>query len=269
MRACFTHHLRKNMKHTNFKLPLLGLFGLFGMAALSACSPQASNEEIAAQVKIALAQEKAAQTAQAEQAAEVATQVAAQVKLALADERAKLAATAKPGFPPPKPHAETSTKPTAQLAQAVAHAPHAHASAQAPKPTLSKPAAASHSSAPTVPVVAATKPTCGDCGVVLAIHKIEEAGKGSGLGVVGGGVVGGLLGNQVGAGTGKDLATLAGAIGGAIAGNAIEKNAKKTIHYDIVVRMDDGVEHRYREANQPSVSVGQKIKIKDDKVVLP
>jgi outer membrane lipoprotein SlyB len=71
----------------------------------------------------------------------------------------------------------------------------------------------------------------------------------------------------VGGGTGKDLATLAGAIGGAIAGNAIEKNAKKTIHYDIVVRMEDGGERTYRQATEPALANGQKVKIENDTVI--
>lgn len=111
------------------------------------------------------------------------------------------------------------------------------------------------------------KPICANCAVVLAVNVVEVAGKGSGLGVVAGGVVGGLVGNQVGDGRGKDIATIAGVVGGAFAGNAIEKNAKKTKRYDIVVRMEDGTERTLSQATDPALVNGQKVKIENDVVV--
>jgi outer membrane lipoprotein SlyB len=111
------------------------------------------------------------------------------------------------------------------------------------------------------------KPVCAKCGVVLAVNMIEVEGKGSGVGVVAGGVVGGLVGNQVGNGTGRDLATFAGVIGGAFAGNKIEKQNKKTKSYDIKVKMDDGSEHTLRQATNPDMAKGQKIKIENNVVV--
>lgn len=112
-----------------------------------------------------------------------------------------------------------------------------------------------------------TKPVCANCGVVLAVNIIEEEGKGSGVGVVAGGVAGGLLGNQVGQGTGRDLATVAGVVGGAFAGNKIEKMSKKTKSYDITVKLDDGSERTYRQATDPGLFTGQKVKIENDAVV--
>lgn len=112
-----------------------------------------------------------------------------------------------------------------------------------------------------------TKPVCANCGVVLAVNVIEEEGEGSGVGVVAGGVAGGLIGNQVGQGTGRDLATVAGVVGGAFAGNKIEKIAKKTKSYDITVKLDDGSERTYRQATDPGLFKGQKVKIENDVVV--
>ncbi|MFM2407559.1 MAG: hypothetical protein RL358_301 [Pseudomonadota bacterium] len=218
------------MKKT-LNVRLLAVLALISFTA--ACSPKASTEEVAAQVKIALEAEKAQQAAQDKLVEE-------KVQAALAEEKAKQA----PAAP---------VAPAAAPVKKVA----------APKPAHAPTATHETSSAP----MTAMKPVCSNCGVVLAINKVEEAGKGSGLGVVGGGVVGGLLGNQVGGGTGKDLATLAGAIGGAIAGNAIEKNAKKTTHYDIVVRMEDGGERTYRQATEPALANGQKVKIENDTVI--
>ncbi|MGZ8256841.1 MAG: glycine zipper 2TM domain-containing protein [Gallionella sp.] len=225
------------MKKT-LNLRLLAVLTLISFTA--ACSPKPSTEEVAAQVKIALDAEKAQQAAQDKIVEE-------KVQAALAEEKAKQAASAPVAAPAPV---------VAPVAAPVKKA-------AAPKPAHAPVAAHEKVNAP----MTAMKPVCSNCGVVLAINKVEEAGKGSGLGVVGGGIVGGLLGNQVGGGTGKDLATLASAIGGAVAGNAIEKNAKKTIHYDIVVRMEDGGERTYRQATEPALANGQKVKIENDTVV--
>jgi len=54
------------------------------------------------------------------------------------------------------------------------------------------------------------------------------------------GLLGGLVGHQIGQGRGNTAATIVGAAGGAYAGHQVEKNAKRTLHYDVTVRMDDG-----------------------------
>jgi outer membrane lipoprotein SlyB len=68
---------------------------------------------------------------------------------------------------------------------------------------------------------------CVNCGTVEAVNIIEVKGDGNYLGTIGGGLIGGLLGNQVGGGSGKKVATVAGVIGGALAGHTIEGNVKK------------------------------------------
>jgi outer membrane lipoprotein SlyB len=108
---------------------------------------------------------------------------------------------------------------------------------------------------------------CTTCGVVVSVNSVDIEGKGSGLGVVAGGVVGGLLGNQVGGGTGRDLATIAGVVGGAIAGNKIEKKSKKTMEYDIVVKLDTGAELVIHQAAVPNVVAGDNVRIENDVVV--
>ncbi|MHB1592366.1 MAG: glycine zipper 2TM domain-containing protein, partial [Sulfuricella sp.] len=100
---------------------------------------------------------------------------------------------------------------------------------------------------------------CYNCGVITAIRTVEQAGEGSGLGVIAGGVVGGLLGHQVGGGTGKDLATIAGAIGGGYAGQQIEKRVKTTKHYEITVRMDDGSHRTMVQETEPAFGIGEQV----------
>lgn len=108
---------------------------------------------------------------------------------------------------------------------------------------------------------------CADCGVVESVKAIEHEGQGSGLGVVAGGVVGALLGNQVGNGNGRAVATIAGAAGGAYAGNAIEKNAKKTHSYEITVRMEDGKYRTFTRTQDPGLMEGDKVKVEGDTLV--
>ena len=102
---------------------------------------------------------------------------------------------------------------------------------------------------------------CANCGVIASINAIEQAGEGSGLGAIAGGVLGGVLGRQVGGGSGKDIATIAGAAGGAYAGHQIEKSTKKTMRYDISVRMDDGTSTVITQPTEPSYRVGDKVKL--------
>lgn len=96
------------------------------------------------------------------------------------------------------------------------------------------------SALPRVAQNTAVKNKCPECGVVESVRQIEQRGEGTGLGAVGGAVVGGLLGHQVGGGRGKDAMTVVGAVGGAVAGNQIEKHVKSTTAYETTVRFTDG-----------------------------
>jgi outer membrane lipoprotein SlyB len=103
---------------------------------------------------------------------------------------------------------------------------------------------------------------CAECGVVQSVHEVDTNGPGgSGIGVVGGAVVGGVLGNQVGEGNGRKLATVVGAVGGAFAGNEIEKRVNVAKSYEITVRLDDGSSRVITEAAAPSWRPGDKVKV--------
>lgn len=123
---------------------------------------------------------------------------------------------------------------------------------QVPKPLPAKTAAATTSPAAVAqsgpakaatPAPAATtpgKPVCASCGTVEAVTPITREGKGSGVGIVAGGVLGAVVGNQIGGGNGRTAATVLGAVGGGWAGNKVEKNMKKDTIYAVRVRMADG-----------------------------
>jgi outer membrane lipoprotein SlyB len=111
---------------------------------------------------------------------------------------------------------------------------------------------------PPPPMVAAV---CRECAVIEEVREVEKAGQTSGVGAVGGAVVGGVIGHQVGRGRGKDVATVLGAIGGGVAGNQIEKNVKKTMEYQIVVRYENGTKGLFIQATPPTWRIGDKVKI--------
>ena len=112
-----------------------------------------------------------------------------------------------------------------------------------------------------------TATACADCGVVESVQAQEIKGQGTGIGAVGGAVVGGVLGHQVGSGRGNDLATVVGAIGGGFAGNEVEKNIKKTSNYVIRVRMEDGSYRTVTQASQPAVVAGDRVRIDNGNIV--
>lgn len=191
----------------------LGILALISMLAFSGCSEKPSSEEIAQQVKAAMAEEKAREQAAAASAA-----------------AATPAPAATAAAPKPAPKSRTVAKAKPQAAPAA-------------------------------------KMICNNCGEVIAVKEVELAGKGSGLGAIAGGVAGGVVGHQVGQGTGRDLATVAGVVGGAIAGNKIEQNVKKTMVYDVTVRMESGEERVLRHETAPGVVAGDKVKIENDHVI--
>ena len=106
-----------------------------------------------------------------------------------------------------------------------------------------------------------SKVKCVDCGRIESVQEIVTRGEGSGVGVVGGAVVGGAIGHQVGSGRGQDLATVAGAVGGAVAGNEIEKRVKSTRSYAITVRLDDGSSRVINETNPPTWRPGDQVRL--------
>ena len=106
---------------------------------------------------------------------------------------------------------------------------------------------------PPVVVVPAPKPICVNCGTVTSVTPIQRDGVGGGGGVLAGGVLGAVVGNQIGDGGGKALATLLGAVGGGLAGNAVEKRMKKETVYEVRVQMEDGSIHTVEQSTPASV----------------
>ena len=104
---------------------------------------------------------------------------------------------------------------------------------------------------------------CNDCGRVESVHTVQSQADPSGVGVVGGAVVGGLLGNQVGGGTGRTLATIAGAVGGGYAGNEVEKRTRTATTYQVRVRMENGQVRNFPYNSQPNWRQGDRVRVVD------
>ena len=164
-------------------------------------------------------------------------------------------------------------KPAAGSAGASAHPPAATAQKPAPKDQNKpdpKPQQVPTEAAPTAvvttePVAKPVErilpaPVCTVCGTVEAVTAVQrEPESGSGVGVIAGAAIGGLLGNQVGGGTGKDLATIAGMVGGGWAGNTVEKKMKRETFYQVAVRMEDGSLRKLEQ--KAAVAVGTKVTV--------
>ncbi len=185
--------------------------------------------------------------------------------------------------PPP-----AATTPAAVAAPMAAPAPEtevapvaapATAPTKKPKPVAHKSAATPVHHAAVAPATATTVPeatraparepivVCTTCGVITAITAVKSDGKGTGIGVVAGGLAGLVIGNQIGGGSGKTIAKIAGAAGGAFVGNKVEQKARAQTSYEIRVRLDDGTETTVTEATPPRLAVGAAVKIVDGNVV--
>lgn len=116
--------------------------------------------------------------------------------------------------------------------------------------------------ASTTPVTAtAVSRYCTNCAVVEAINVVQVDGDGNYLGTIGGGVIGAAIGSQIGDGKGKTAAQIAGALGGAYIGRNLERKAKRTQHYEVVVRFANAGTQTVTYEQDPGLRVGEKVKV--------
>ena len=108
-----------------------------------------------------------------------------------------------------------------------------------------------------VPALAA----CDDCGTVSDVRTVKVKGEGTGVGAVAGGVLGAVVGHQIGGGRGKDVATIAGAAGGAYAGHQVEKNVRSKTQYQVVVTLDNGTSRTFTYGTATAYKVGDKVRV--------
>ena len=133
------------------------------------------------------------------------------------------------------------------------------------KPATDLRPAAEIKASPPPPPASAT--VCNDCGRVTGVRVIEKEGETGAAGMIGGAVLGGLLGHQVGRGRGKDVATVAGAAGGAYAGNKIEGKMKATKTWAVSVHFDNGGDRSFNFESDPGYVTGDPVRASGSSIV--
>lgn len=111
------------------------------------------------------------------------------------------------------------------------------------------------------PGIARKLAACEDCGHVTSVYKEKQKGEGGVVGIVGGAVVGGLLGHQIGGANGKTLATVAGAGAGAYAGNEVQKHVTSKDIWVTKVQMKDGSTRTFTQSAPPAWKSGSVVRV--------
>jgi outer membrane lipoprotein SlyB len=79
-----------------------------------------------------------------------------------------------------------------------------------------------------------------ESGVIESVRNVQIEGTQSGVGTVGGAVIGAIASSGVGGGRGRSIATTAGAIAGGLLGSALEEGTTRKDALEITVRLDSG-----------------------------
>lgn len=109
---------------------------------------------------------------------------------------------------------------------------------------------------------------CVDCATVQAVNEVVVDGEGKVLGTVAGGVLGAVVGSQIGKGDGRKVAGVAGAVGGALLGREIQRRHNQHTQYEVVVRMNDGLQRTVVYADPPNFRVGDRVRVEGDTLAL-
>ena len=109
---------------------------------------------------------------------------------------------------------------------------------------------------------------CHDCGTVQDVRKHTRKGEGGAVGIVGGAVAGGLIGNQFGKGDGKTLATVGGAVAGGFVGNEVQKKVTSKDVWVTTVKMRDGSSRTFEHDQQPGWRTGQVVRVQGTTVTI-
>jgi len=100
---------------------------------------------------------------------------------------------------------------------------------------------------------------------VIGISQFERSNPDTQLvGAVGGGLIGGVLGHQIGSGTGQEIATVIGAVGGGYIGSTIASKHDRETAYEITYRYEDGEVGTLTLRTKPSLQIGQRVRVYPD-----
>lgn len=112
----------------------------------------------------------------------------------------------------------------------------------------------------TTPAFQVSQPSSRDGTVESIVQDTVQSGNAA-VGTIGGAVVGGLLGHQVGGGTGKTLATIGGAAAGGYAGNEVQKHVTKTTVWVTRATLKDGSVRTFETSADPGFKVDEIVNV--------
>ena len=104
-------------------------------------------------------------------------------------------------------------------------------------------------------------------GTVESITQDQVQNVNSGVGMIGGALIGGGLGSLIGGGTGQTVATVVGAVGGAYVGNQVAQRSTTTV-WRIGVRYDDGTLATIQQTVAPDLRIGDRVRVSQSSVEL-
>lgn len=191
--------------------------------------------------------------------AEAPSPVAAAAPAAAPASASVAAPVARPVAPARAAHPHRPATETARPAPRMADNP--------PPVAAAVPEAQPHASGASRRVADAPPAVCRECGVIDSVEAVQQKGEGSGLGAVGGAILGGVLGHQIGEGSGKQIARIGGAVLGGLAGNEAEKRYRAVSHYRIGVRMDDGSYRVVEQQEAPAWRRGDAVRLQNGGIV--
>ena len=100
-------------------------------------------------------------------------------------------------------------------------------------------------------------------GTIESIQTQQVQNVPSGVGAIGGALVGGGLGSLIGGGTGRTVATVVGAVGGGYLGHQAASNATTTV-WVIGVRYDDGSYATVQQTAAPGLRIGDRVRLHEN-----
>ena len=110
----------------------------------------------------------------------------------------------------------------------------------------------------TTPAFRVSEPSSREGTVESIVQDTVQSGNAA-VGTIGGAVVGGLLGNQIGGGRGQTAATVIGAGGGALVGNQVA--TRQNLVWRIGVRYDDGSLATIQQTTAPALRIGDRVRV--------
>lgn len=100
-----------------------------------------------------------------------------------------------------------------------------------------------------------------EMGTIQSVQPVQIEGTKSGIGSIGGAVVGGIAASTVGGGRGSAIASVLGAIAGGVAGAAVEEGTTRQTALEITVTLDSGRTLSLVQGADVEFKPGERVKV--------